>query len=117
MRIQAAGHGRSKEDPPEDCSCTVCGTVQLLGRKWTLDLLGILRERGPIRFNALKRELDGISPRTLTDRLESLEDEGLVDRIDHDETPPKVEYALAEDGTELVEALAPLVAWAQKRGG
>lgn len=116
MRIQTTGHGRGKMPPPEDCSCGVCETVDLLGRKWTLDLLGVLAEQGPVRFNALERELDGISPRTLSDRLSQLGEEGLVDRIDHEETPPKVEYRLSPDGDALVEALDPLVAWSMARG-
>lgn len=115
MRIKARGHGRGPDEPPEDCGCGVCGVVDLLGRKWTLDLVGVLHEQGPVRFNAIQRELDGISPRTLSDRLDQLEDQGLVERFDHDETPPKVEYELADDGHALVQALEPLVAWADRR--
>lgn len=116
MRIDASGHGRAASDPPEDCACEVCATMALLGRKWTLDVLGVLHERGRVRFNELKRELDGVSPRTLTDRLDQLVEEAIVDRIDHEQTPPKVEYALAEDGRQLVDALEELVAWAEGRG-
>jgi DNA-binding HxlR family transcriptional regulator len=53
-------------------------------------------------------------PRWWADRLEGLADDGLVDRID-EETPPRVEYALAEDGGSLLAALEDLVAWARKR--
>lgn len=117
MDIQASGHGRNAGSPPEDCGCGVCSVVDLLGRKWTLDLVGVLHERGPVRFNELKRELDGISPRTLSDRLDLLERRDLVVRFDHDQTPPKVEYELAGAGEDLIEALEPLVAWADEQAG
>lgn len=117
MRIEASGHGREERPPPEDCACRVCQTFDLLGRKWTLDLLGVLHAEGRVRFNALQRELGRVSSRTLSDRLSQLEEEALVDRIDHDESPPRVEYRLSTDGQALVEALEPLVAWAQGRDG
>lgn len=117
MRIKASGHGRDERPPPEDCACGVCETVELLGRKWTLDVMGILSPSETVRFNALQRELGRISPRTLSDRLSQLEEAGVVDRIDHEETPPRVEYVLTEKGEALAEALEPLVAWAQEHGG
>lgn len=118
MRIKTTGHGRREDapDPPEDCGCGVCDTVDLLGRKWTLDIVGVLDREERVRFNQLQRHLGGISPRTLSDRLSQLEDEGLVERIEHDQTPPKVEYELAPEGRSLVEALKPLVAWADADG-
>src|SRR4051812_44227241 len=57
---------------------------------------------GRSRFCELERSLEGISPRTLSLRLRSLEEEGIVERRTYPEVPPRVEYALTEKGRALV---------------
>lgn len=112
-----------REDVPEcfvdpgEGDCPVCGLFDLLGRKWTLHLVWTLRQEGSVRFNELKRRAEGISPRVLSDRLSELEDQGLVRRIEHDETPPRVEYALTEKGQDLDGVLAAYADWAQRWDG
>jgi DNA-binding HxlR family transcriptional regulator len=96
------------------CECVVCGLLDLLGRKWTGVVLGQLRAGEPVRFNELKREVGGISPRVLSDRLDELEEAGLVERIDHGTDPPKVEYTLTEAGRGLGNVLDDLVSWAEE---
>lgn len=97
------------DEAPEDCTCEVCGTFELLGQKWTTHVLGLVYEEGPLRFNELKRRLGGVSARMLSDRLDELAEADLVERVDHDESPPRVEYRGTERGEELVAALEPLV--------
>lgn len=97
---------------PGDCNCTICSLFQLLGRKWTLHTVGLLSMEGTIRFNELKRKLDGISPRTLSDRLDELQQMGLIERIDHETIPPKVEYRLSEQGQDLERVCQALMDWA-----
>lgn len=99
---------------PGQGECPVCGLFDLLGRKWTLHIVWTLRERGTVRFNQLKREADGISPRVLSDRLDELAEQGLVERTEHDETPPRVEYALTEKGRDLEGILAAYADWADR---
>lgn len=99
---------------PGQGGCPVCRMVELLGRKWTLHLVWTLREAGPVRFNELERRAEGISPRVLSDRLDQLVEEGLVERTDHGETPPRVEYELTEKGHDLEAALEGLLAWARR---
>lgn len=98
----------------EDCNCYLCSLFGLLGRKWTIHLVGVLTVEGTVRFNELKRRLDGVSPRTLSDRLDELEEAGLVERIDHETIPPKVEYALTDQGEGLDEVYGALLSWAEK---
>jgi len=89
---------------PADATGTVCpvvATAQIVSGKWTLLMLRDLAE-GPRRFSELERSLAGISPRTLSARLRSLEEEGILERREFAEMPPRVEYRLTEKGADLV---------------
>ncbi len=79
-------------------------TAELVGGKWTLLVIRDLSE-SPARFCELERSLAGISPRTLSLRLRGLEEEGILTRSIHPETPPRVEYSLTVKG----RALLPLI--------
>lgn len=81
--------------------CPVLATAQIVSGKWTLLMLRDLA-MGPRRFSELQRSLAGISPRTLSTRLRSLEEEGIVDRREFAEMPPRVEYRLTAKGAHLV---------------
>jgi DNA-binding HxlR family transcriptional regulator len=85
-------------------ACPVLATAQIVSGKWTLLMLRDLAE-GPRRFSQLQRSLVGISPRTLSIRLRALEYEGIVERREFAEMPPRVEYRLTPKGA----ALAPIV--------
>ncbi len=87
-----------------DETCPVCRTAEVVCGKWTLLLVRDLAE-GRARFCELERSLAGISPRTLSLRLRALEEEGIVERHNYPEVPPRVEYALTEKG----RALLPIV--------
>lgn len=75
---------KTKSELPE---CPVATTVQLIGSKWKLLILRNLLIR-PWRFNELKKDLDGISQKVLTDSLRSMEEDGLVIRTVYPEVPP-----------------------------
>ena len=85
-------------------TCPVLATAHIVSGKWTLVMLRDLAE-GPRRFSELQRSLAGISPRTLSIRLRALECEGIVERREFAEMPPRVEYRLTPKGA----ALAPIV--------
>jgi DNA-binding HxlR family transcriptional regulator len=87
----------TKQELPE---CPVATTVQLIGSKWKLLIIRNLRVR-PWRFNELKKDLDGISQKVLTDSLRSLEEDGIVVRTTYPEVPPRVEYSLSELGQSM----------------
>lgn len=84
--------------------CPVATTVQLIGSKWKLLILRNLLQR-PWRFNELKRSLEGISQKVLTDSLRSMEQDGIITRTVYPEVPPRVEYALSELG----ESMRPII--------
>ena len=81
--------------------CPVCRTADIVCGKWTLLVIRDLAD-GRQRFGELERSLEGISPRTLSLRLRSLEEEGIVARQTYPEVPPRVEYELTEKGRALV---------------
>lgn len=97
----------TKEELPE---CPVATTVQLIGSKWKLLILRNLLQR-PWRFNELKRSLDGISQKVLTDSLRSMEEDGLITRTVYPEVPPHVEYALSETGESMRPILMAMQSW------
>ena len=85
----------------DSTSCAVAATAEIIGAKWTALLVHDLSE-GPRRFSELEHSCAGISPRTLSERLRALEDEGLVARHSYAESPPRVEYELTEKGADLL---------------
>lgn len=77
---------------------------QLMG-PWTTYILWVLRNKGPLRFGALKKEIPGVSAKMLTERLRTLERGGLIYRHYVTTVPPKVTYGLAARGLELQPVL------------
>ena len=90
--------------------CPVATTVQLIGSKWKLLILRNLLVR-PWRFNELKKSLDGISQKVLTDALRAMEADGIVERTVYPEVPVRVEYSLTELGETLRPVLKSMENW------
>ena len=84
---------------PEECP--VCRTADVVSGKWTLLVIRDLAEESR-RFCELERSLAGISPRTLSLRLRTLEGEGIVERTTYPDVPPRVTYSLTDKGRDLV---------------
>lgn len=82
--------------------------MDLLASRWTLLLLHRLHVQGPKRFGELRRNLGSISTKTLTERLRTLEAEGLVHRAYEPTVPPQVTYSLADRALELETAMVEL---------
>ena len=85
--------------------CPVTTTSSLIGKKWHPVIIHRLLEHGPLGFNDLKTEVDGISSKVLSDALADLESKQLLDREIVSEKPVRVEYSL----TELGESLEPVI--------
>ena len=98
----------TKEEMP---ACPVATTVALIGSKWKLLILRNLMAR-PWRFNELKKDLNGVSQKVLTDSLRSLEEDGIVTRTVYPEVPPRLEYALSDLG----ESMRPIIDVMQRWG-
>jgi DNA-binding HxlR family transcriptional regulator len=95
---------------------SICPSRQVLkriGDKWTVLIMGIL-ERGTIRFGTLRREIEGISQKMLTQTLRNLERDGLIKREVFAEVPVRVEYSLTELGKSLLPVLKPLIKWSEE---
>jgi DNA-binding HxlR family transcriptional regulator len=91
-----------------------CGTravLDLLADKWTVLVVAALSTERR-RYSQVKRQVEGISHKVLTQTLRALERDGLLSRTVHPVVPPKVEYELTPLGATLVEPLVALCAWA-----
>ena len=88
----------------DDTVCPIARTAEIISGKWTLLIIRDLAS-GVKRFNQLERSLHGISPKTLSERLRSLEEEGIILRQTFAEVPPRVEYSLTERGRDLVDVV------------
>lgn len=100
----------TKEELP---ACPVATTVQLIGSKWKLLILRNLRMR-PWRFNELRRDLEGVSQKVLTDSLRAMEDDGIITRTVYPEVPPRVEYALSPLGESMRPILDAMAKWGEE---
>lgn len=108
--INPAGGGVLGPPKPLSETCTSRRFIELIGNKWILLILIALRS-GPRRNGALKREIEGISQKVLTQALRRLEANGLVQRRDLDTSPPHVEYSLTELGLSLEHVMRRLDDW------
>jgi DNA-binding HxlR family transcriptional regulator len=92
--------------------CPSRTVVEVLANKWALYVLGALRRyERPMRFNELRRVLDGITQKMLTQTLRALERDGLVSRSVYPTVPPRVEYALTELGVEAGRLTNAIAEW------
>ncbi|WP_454196612.1 winged helix-turn-helix transcriptional regulator [Nocardia sp. Marseille-Q1738] len=93
--------------------CPAREVLAVLADKWVMLVLGVLRDNdGPIRFNELRRRLDGITQKMLTRTLRNLEREGLVRRAVYPTVPPRVEYSLTELGSSIGALSHAMGVWA-----
>lgn len=86
--------------------------LEVIGGKWTILILRDLFT-GTKRFGELLRSLEGVSPKTLSDRLKELEADGIVTRKVYPEVPPRVEYSLTEKGKSLNGIVDAMRAWGE----
>ncbi|MEW1839950.1 helix-turn-helix domain-containing protein [Nonomuraea angiospora] len=94
--------------------CTSRSVLETITGRWAILALVALYE-GPYRFNALRRRVDGVSEKMLSQTLHALERDGMVLRVAETSIPPKVEYSLTELGREAAERLVPLLEWVEER--
>jgi DNA-binding HxlR family transcriptional regulator len=96
--------------------CPIVAATDLLGQKWTLLLVHFLYAASPerVRFCELQKQLGGLNPATLTQRLKLLESEGLVERVEVNSLPPHVEYGLTRKGSGLGPVVEGLNDWGSK---
>lgn len=97
----------TKHEMPD---CPVATTVRLIGSKWKILIIRNLFIRS-WRFNELRKDLEGISQKVLTDSLRSMEQDGIIVRTVYAEVPPRVEYSLSELGYSMKPIMDSMEQW------
>src|SRR5262249_46750584 len=100
-----------------DVRCPVARTLAIIGERWAILILRDLLLQGPRKFHDLQGSLAGISPNTLSARLKTLEQNGVIARHFYEEHPPRAEYVLTEKGRALGPVLKALLGWGQRYTG
>lgn len=90
--------------------CSITKAIEILEGKWTLMILNELSQK-TCRFGQIRSALEGISPKTLTERLKFLEARGIIERTIFPEIPPRVEYNLTPIGLKAKEVVKALSDW------
>jgi DNA-binding HxlR family transcriptional regulator len=98
------------EPDPLNAECPSRAVVDLIADRWSILVLTAV-DRGAHRNGELMRMVQGISQKALTRTLRDLERSGLVDRHDHHEVPPRVDYALTGTGASIIPLLSSLCEW------
>ena len=89
-------------------------SLKMLGTKWSILIIRELLMNGTCRYGELKSNLEGISTKTLTLKLRTLETENIIERKVYAQTPPKVEYSLTKQGKDLKNVLQGMKNWYEK---
>ena len=114
-RSAGTREGAASPLPPEiEYTPTNCRAREMIVRvadKWSMYVIHVLADAGPLRFSELRRRVDGVSQRMLTVTLRGLERDGLIERTMYPEVPPRVEYALTPLGGTLRDIVHALVDW------
>lgn len=100
----------AKRGNPYEQGCPTRHILDRIGDKWTVLIVGALGEES-LRFSELRRRIEGISQKMLTQTLRALEEDGLVVRTVYAEVPARVEYRLTEAGQSLRAPLQALEEW------
>lgn len=117
VRPDPVSSGAAAVQPPRasvyQAKCPAQRALAAFASKWAVLILHRL-QKGPVRFNALQREIGGISPKVLSQQLRRLENHGLVLRRVKSTVPPSVDYTLTDSGRDLKTAMTALCEWAQR---
>jgi DNA-binding HxlR family transcriptional regulator len=102
-----------RSTPIETKDGCLASCMAVLGNKWTALILRDLAAK-PQRFSELERSIHGMSPRTLSQRLDDLEKFGIVAKQSFAESPPRIEYTLTQKGSDLIPVLKQMADWGTK---
>lgn len=95
--------------------CPVIYALEIVGQKWKIPIMWYLFDNDNLRYNELKRKINGITNMMLTKSLKELEEHKLITRTQYDLIPPKVEYSLTERGKALFSTLNELYKWGEEQ--
>ncbi len=94
--------------------CPLTYALDLIGGKWRLPIIWALSQNETLRYNELKRRIDGITNMMLSQSLKEMVAYGIVNRKQFMEIPPRVEYSLTESGKDLIPSLESLAKWGKR---
>ena len=103
----------AKKNMDENKSCPIAGSINIFGGKWKPEAIYFINQ-GPKRFNELRRLIPNVSQRMLTQQLRELERDGIINRKQYLEIPPKVVYSMTELGKTLIPIFNELEKWTAK---
>ncbi|MEQ8228861.1 MAG: helix-turn-helix domain-containing protein [Rhodospirillales bacterium] len=98
---------RKSKAPPPPFGCPLAECMSILGKAWAVNLIWFL-SAGPRRFNELLNDIQGISSKVLSTRLREMEEDGVITRSVKPTSPPTVEYALTDLGSDLIPAITAI---------
>lgn len=96
------------------CYCQLDGILNVISRKYAIQVVCLVGALGPVRYAEIEDALEEVSSSTLSTRLDELTEAGLLHRERYAEIPPRVEYSITDDGTELCDLLDPLLRWTRE---
>lgn len=103
-------HQTDTVEPKVGC---IASAMEIIGNKWTALILRDLMS-GPQRFCELETSVGNINPRTLSQRLDTLEEHGIITKQTYAEVPPRIEYTLTQKGHDLLPILQQMATWGDK---
>ena len=96
-------------------NCPLAFTLNIIGSKWALPTIWLLNRNGTMRFNELKRGMEGITNIMLTQTLKTLEQYDIIIRKQYNEVPLRVEYSISENGKTLLPLLEDAAQWGREQ--
>ena len=96
---------------PKDIRCPLEYGLDVFGGKWKSRIICVLAEKDTLRYSALRREMTNITDAVLAGALKELIRDGIIERKQYDEIPPRVEYRLSEKGKSVVPILQTICRW------
>lgn len=100
-----------------DLLCPVRYFMDVVGGKWKIAILCILADGKSHRYSHIRRRLGDVTNTMLAKSLQELEQEGVVNRIQYPEIPPRVEYTLTERGHSLIPVIVSMAKWGVEQSG
>lgn len=89
-------------------------TLSIISGKWKLKIIYLLACTSPVRYNILKKNIEGITHKMLSTQLKELEMEGVILRKEYPQVPPKVEYSLTAKGESLIPTITLMCSWGKE---
>lgn len=96
----------------EDIRCPLEYGLEIFGGKWDSRILCVLAAAAPMRYSELRKEMANITDAVLASSLKKLQNDGMIDRRQYNEIPPRVEYRLTEKGASVIPIRQSICHWA-----